>query len=66
EGLPAIAGGSPEGDAAARPVGSRGTHCLLILVPTTIAAAATVVFGIYPDPLVDFASNAGESLAPLL
>jgi hypothetical protein len=38
----------------------------LILVPTAVVAAATVVFGVYPDPLVDFASNAGESLAPLL
>ena len=65
EELPAIAGGAPEADidAAARPL---GTRCMLILVPTIVAAAATVAFGIYPDPLVDWASNAGESLAPFL
>ena len=57
---PAIAGGSPDADVE-RPL---GTRCLLILVPTIIAAAATVVFGVYPDPLVDWASTAGESLAP--
>jgi hypothetical protein len=65
EELPAIAGGAPEADvdAAARPL---GTRCMLILVPTIFAAGATVVFGIYPDPLVDWASNAGESLEPFL
>ncbi|HZA88683.1 MAG TPA: hypothetical protein VE401_00480, partial [Solirubrobacterales bacterium] len=65
EELPAIAGGAPEADvdAATRPL---GTRCMLILVPTIAAAGATVVFGIYPDPLVDWASNAGESLAPFL
>jgi NADH-quinone oxidoreductase subunit N len=67
EELPAIAGGAPEAeldvDAAARPL---GTRCTLILVPTIVAAGATVAFGIYPDPLVDWASNAGESLAPFL
>ena len=65
EELPAIAGGAPEADvdAVARPL---GTRCVLILVPTIVAAGATVAFGIYPDPLVDWASNAGESLAPFL
>jgi NADH-quinone oxidoreductase subunit N len=65
EELPAIAGGAPEADvdATARPL---GTRCMLILVPTILAAGATVAFGIYPDPLVDWASNAGESLAPFL
>src|SRR5918994_422009 len=65
EELPAIAGGAHEAvvDAATRPF---GTRCMLILVPTIVAAGATVVFGIYPDPLVDWASNAGESLAPFL
>jgi NADH-quinone oxidoreductase subunit N len=65
EELPAIAGGSPEADVgvAGRPL---GTRCTLILVPTIVAAGATVAFGIYPDPLVDWASNAGESLAPFL
>jgi NADH-quinone oxidoreductase subunit N len=62
EGVPAIAGGAPETDAVgATP--PRGTRCMLIIVPTIVVAAATVVFGIYPDPLVDWASDAGESLA---
>jgi len=63
EGMPAIAGGAPEADGAEAPP---GTRCLLILVPTIVAAAATAVFGIYPDPLVDWASNAGDALAPFL
>jgi NADH-quinone oxidoreductase subunit N len=61
EEVPAIAGGAPGADEAA----PRGTHCLLILVPTVVVAAAVVVFGIYPDPLVDWASNAGEALGPV-
>jgi NADH-quinone oxidoreductase subunit N len=78
-GVPAIAGGSPEAevqpataspatvrpgrDAAGVPTGGR---CPLVLVPTALAAAATVVFGIVPSPLVDWAANAAESLAPFL
>ena len=76
EEIPAIAGGAPDAEAAAegtarasvpgrdaagRPSGGR---CPLVLTPTLLAAAATVAFGIYPGPLVDWASNAGESLAP--
>jgi NADH-quinone oxidoreductase subunit N len=78
-GVPAIAGGSPEADpqavasppararpgrdAAGTPTGGR---CPLVLVPTALAAAATIVFGIVPSPLVDWATNAGEALAPFL
>jgi len=65
EEVPAMAGGAPEADAVTSDA-PRGTRCLVVLVPTILAAAATVVFGIYPDPLVDWAANAGESLAPLL
>ncbi len=53
--IPAIAGGSPEADAAAP---SRRSFTV-ILVPTAIVAAAVVFFGIYPDPLVEFASQVG-------
>jgi NADH-quinone oxidoreductase subunit N len=53
EALPAIAGGSPDADAAAPP----GTRCLLILVPTAIVAAAVIFFGVYPDPLVDWVTG---------
>jgi NADH-quinone oxidoreductase subunit N len=66
EELPAMAGGAPEAGAAAPNAAPRGTRCLLILIPAALAAAATVVFGIYPDPLVDWASDAGESLRPFL
>jgi NADH-quinone oxidoreductase subunit N len=67
EEMPAMAGGAPEADAAVPPaVRAPGTRCLLILVPTAIVAAATVFFGVYPDPLVDWATNAGESLSPFV
>jgi NADH-quinone oxidoreductase subunit N len=56
--LPAMAGGSPEADRAGR--------CWTILAITTLAAAATVFFGIIPSPLVDWASAAGDALAPLV
>ena len=44
---------------AAAAAGSCSARC-------SIAAAATIVFGIAPDPLVDFAENAGESIAATL
>ena len=53
EAMPAIAGGSPQADAEA----PLGTRCLLILVPTALVAAAVIFFGVYPDPLVDWASE---------
>jgi NADH-quinone oxidoreductase subunit N len=56
--LPAMAGGSPEADRAGR--------CWTILAITTLAAAATVFFGIIPSPLVDWASAAGDALAPFI
>ena len=65
EAMPAMAGGSPEADAEDPPpaaAGGRRVRCLMILVPTWIAALATVVFGIVPSPLVDWAANAGTSL----
>jgi hypothetical protein len=31
-----------------------------------LAAAATVFFGIFPSPLVDWAANAGEAIAAAL
>jgi NADH-quinone oxidoreductase subunit N len=69
--VPAMAGGSPEADtepadgADPAPV-PKGTRCLAILVPAAAAAGATIFFGIIPSPLVDWASNAGQALAPLL
>jgi NADH-quinone oxidoreductase subunit N len=66
EPMPAMAGGSPETDAqdagATRSARPAGTRCLMIIVPAWLAALATVVFGIVPSPLVDWAANAGTSL----
>ena len=42
--------------------GPSGGRCLLLVGVTILAAAATVIFGIAPQPLVDFASNAGSSI----
>ncbi len=76
DGMPAMAGGSPQADpseiapgappspAAATP--PPGTRCLAILVPAGALAAATVFFGVFPSPLVDWASNAGQGLAAFI
>jgi NADH-quinone oxidoreductase subunit N len=58
EPVPAIAGGSPEADAVAKGTG----RCVLIFGSAIICAAATVVFGIAPSPLIDWASHAASSL----
>jgi NADH-quinone oxidoreductase subunit N len=71
---PAIAGAAPEGDAdpaavaaseriAAEP-GRRLAQPEVIAV-AVLCAVATVAFGIYPEPLLDVASDAGASLAGL-
>jgi NADH-quinone oxidoreductase subunit N len=56
--VPALAGGSQEADAAAR-----GARCKTIVALAVLAAAATVVFGVVPSPLIDWASHAGAGLA---
>ena len=61
--MPAIAGGSPELDEGAAAQRVTGVRCKAIIGFTILAAAVTVVFGVYPDPLVDFAEAAGEALA---
>ena len=55
---PAIAGAAPEAD----PVDPEASRRLYLVAPALLAAAATVFFGIIPQPLVDFASHAGASL----
>ncbi len=55
DGLPVIAGGSQEADAAARPQPE-------VLVVAWIAAAAVVVLGIVPQPLFELAADAGRAL----
>ncbi len=56
--VPAIAGGSQEADAAVS-----GARCKVIIGLILLATAASVFFGIIPSPLVDWAANAGESIA---
>ena len=57
-GAPAIAGASPEADPIDPEAGAR----LYLVAPALLAAAATVFFGVIPQPLVDFAAHAGASL----
>jgi NADH-quinone oxidoreductase subunit N len=57
-GAPAIAGASPEAD----PIDPEASRRIYLLGPALLAAAATIFFGIIPQPLVDFASHAGASL----
>jgi len=56
--VPAIAGASPEAD----PIDPDAGRRWYLVGPALICAAATVFFGIIPQPLVDFASHAGASL----
>ncbi len=58
-GAPSIAGASPEADAI--PKGA--SRCALVVGAGLICAAATVAFGVAPSPLVDWASNAAQSLS---
>jgi NADH-quinone oxidoreductase subunit N len=55
---PAIAGASPEADPI-DPEAGRRPH---LVAPALLAAAATIFFGVIPQPLVEFASHAGASL----
>ena len=52
--VPAMAGGSQEADSS--------LDCRVIVALGAIAAAGTLVFGIIPSPLVDWAVGAGDSL----
>ncbi len=55
---PAISGASPEAD----PVDPEAGRRIYLLAPALLAAAATIFFGVIPQPLVDFAAHAGASL----
>jgi NADH-quinone oxidoreductase subunit N len=57
-GTPVIAGAAPEADPVDPEAGSRW----YIVGPAILASAATVFFGIVPQPLVEFASHAGAAL----
>jgi NADH-quinone oxidoreductase subunit N len=56
--LPAIAGGSPEADAVPR----GASRCALIVGSALLCGVATIVFGVAPSPLLDWASHAAGSL----
>ncbi len=64
--LPALAGGSPELDreALAAPVTVRGPQPEVLLV-AVVAGAATLFFGIVPQPLFDLVHHAGSALGGL-
>jgi NADH-quinone oxidoreductase subunit N len=62
EPMPAIAGGSPDADPP--PKGS--SRCALVVGSGLICAAATVAFGVAPSPLIDWASQAADSLTTTL
>jgi NADH-quinone oxidoreductase subunit N len=73
EPLPAAAGGAPDADTLAAHDPARGTlqakgagRCGFVVGSAVITAAATVFFGVIPSPLVDWASEAGASIAPFL
>jgi NADH-quinone oxidoreductase subunit N len=71
-GLPAIAGGSQEADALLARAGGPGSDVAIGIAPVRpqpeviavawIAAAATIVLGIVPQPLFELASDAGRAL----
>jgi NADH-quinone oxidoreductase subunit N len=60
--IPAIAGASPEADAIDPDAGRRP----YLVGPALLASAATVFFGVIPQPLVAWAEHAGSALAQFL
>jgi NADH-quinone oxidoreductase subunit N len=60
-GRPVLAGGAPVVDPDVR----RGTHTWAVGVAVA-CAAATIVFGVYPEPLFDAARDAGQAISSLL
>ncbi len=55
---PAISGASPEAD----PIDPEAGRRIYLVAPALLAAAATIFFGVIPQPLVEFAEHAGASL----
>ena len=62
-----VAGATNSAAGAGRSGESKGTgRCVLIWGSAVLCAGATVVFGIAPSPLIDWASHAASSLATTL
>jgi NADH-quinone oxidoreductase subunit N len=57
-GQPVIAGAAPEAD----PIDPEAGRRWYLAGPAVVAAAATVFFGVIPQPLVEFAEHAGAAL----
>jgi NADH-quinone oxidoreductase subunit N len=57
-GAPVPAGAAPEAD----PIDPEADRRWYLVGPAVLCAAATVFFGVIPQPLVDFASHAGTAL----
>ena len=77
--MPAMAGASPDGESLPAPGermkikagralrgGPSGGRCGLVLLVVALSAGATIAFGVYPDPLVEFAENAGRSMTEII
>ncbi len=62
--LPAIAGGSPELDEETTPTPSHGPQPEVVFV-AVLAGAATIFFGILPQPLFNLVHGAGSALGLL-
>jgi hypothetical protein len=60
--MPAVAGAAPQAD----PIDADAGRRVYILAPALLAAAATVFFGVIPQPLVEWAEHAGGALAQFL
>ena len=70
--LPAMAGGSPEADAGdavpapSAPIDPDAPRRAYLLGPALLATAATVFFGVIPQPLVEWAEQAGAAIFHIL
>jgi NADH-quinone oxidoreductase subunit N len=66
EGLPVLAGGSPELDDSARAAAAKARRAQPeVLIVAFLAGAATLFFGIVPQPLFDLVHHAGSALGGL-
>jgi len=65
-GRPAIAGGSAEADVEVAVVRPRRVVQVEVLFVAILFAVASIVFGIYPDPLLQVARDAASALSSLV